>query len=231
MENRICISVGKTSARETLTQIRAAEALADVIEVRLDLVENPSVSAFLQSTETPLLFTNRAAWEGGNFAGEEDARIAPLLEAVIGGCAYVDLELNAPERSWMRVSQAAEGTETKVIASWHNFSATPTERELAGYLVAMKAHGADIGKISAMARDKSDVLRMLALLVQAAELQFPLILICMGQAGVISRVAATALGGYMTYCAAEDGAATAPGQVKGSVLRNIYTQLGLQNED
>ena len=72
-----------------------------------------------------------------------------------------------------------------------------------------------------MAHDYHDVLRVLNLQEEAARMDIPLIAFCMGRPGVISRVATVELGGYMTYCAAHEDEATAPGQLSVAVLRQI----------
>jgi 3-dehydroquinate dehydratase-1/3-dehydroquinate dehydratase/shikimate dehydrogenase len=81
--------------------------------------------------------------------------------------------------------------------------------------------GAHIAKIVTMAHDFHDVLRVLSLQEEAARMDIPLIAFCMGQPGVISRVATVELGGYMTYCAVSESEATAPGQLSVAVLRQI----------
>jgi 3-dehydroquinate dehydratase-1/3-dehydroquinate dehydratase/shikimate dehydrogenase len=47
----------------------------------------------------------------------------------------------------------------------------------------------------------------------------------MGRPGVISRLATLELGGYMTYCAASDNEATAPGQLSVVTLRQINSLM------
>ncbi len=173
----------------------------------------------------PLLFTNRPQWEGGNFTGDEEQRLAALLEAVREGCAYVDLELLAPDDSHQKMAQEHAQSNSKLIISWHNFENTPSRKELIGRLRMMQDKGADIGKIITTARSHQDVLRVLQLQEAAEEIGLPLIAFCMGRAGVISRVATTDLGGYMTYCAVNAEEATAPGQLSVARLRDIYSLM------
>jgi 3-dehydroquinate dehydratase-1/3-dehydroquinate dehydratase/shikimate dehydrogenase len=222
---RICVSIGRKNIVDVVTVAKSVASQADVLEIRLDALENPDVIPFLKKIETPLLFTNRPEWEGGQFTGEEEERLALLLQAVSENAAYVDLELLAPADSQQSIRSALQNATTKLILSWHNFADTPGREELVGRMAMMQDNGADIGKIITTAHTEEDVLRVLQLQEVAAKLDFPLIAFCMGKAGVVSRVATCGLGGYMTYCAVNEKEATAPGQLSVNALRNIYALM------
>lgn len=219
--HRICVSIAGKTVDEGVAAAREISALADVIEIRLDYLKEAAVRPFIAQLSTPLLFTNRPVWEGGGFAGDEEERIVPLLEAVRLGASYVDLELKAPPSSHQALLAAMDDSDCQLILSWHNFQETPSDAELVGRLAMIQDQGAHIAKIVTMAHDYHDVLRVLMLQEKAVQMDIPLIAFCMGRAGVISRVATLELGGYMTYCAAGEREATAPGQLTVSVLRRI----------
>ena len=82
--------------------------LADLLEIRLDYMTVPEPEKCCSLLRRPLLFTNRPTWEGGNFAGTEEERIAPLLEAVRLRAAYVDLELRAALNSHRHLVEAIQ---------------------------------------------------------------------------------------------------------------------------
>ena len=223
---RICVSIGRETIDDALAVADSVASQADVLEIRLDCLTVPAISPFINGLSRPLLFTNRPQWEGGQFSGEEDARMGALLEAVAENSEYVDLELLAPDESHLKMRMALQESETRLILSWHNFQDTPTREELVGRMALMQDKDADIGKIITTAHSSEDVLRVLALQEVAQQLDFPLIAFCMGRPGVISRVATCDLGGYMTYCAVSANEATAPGQLSVSVLREIYSLMG-----
>ncbi len=225
MTDRICVAVAQETVCEALVVAGRVASQADVIEIRLDYLNEMLVTPFLAAIRKPLLFTNRPAWEGGRFAGEEDVRLAPLLEAVAQEAAYVDLELMAQAQSLKRLQAGIEHASTRLILSWHNFEKTPARPELMTKLQAMQEKGAHIGKIVTMAHNFRDVLSVLQLQEDAARMQFPLIAFCMGQPGIISRLATLELGGFMTYCSANDGGATAPGQLSVAALREIVERI------
>ncbi|MDH3394433.1 MAG: type I 3-dehydroquinate dehydratase [Desulfobulbaceae bacterium] len=224
-KSRICVSIADPSVDGALAAAAAVESLADVIEIRLDSLTQPTVEPFLAKLQKPLLFTCRPDWEGGNYAGDETARVDLLCQAAKSGAAYVDIELRAEESSRRRLLEAVKGTDCQVIASWHDFKVTASAQGLSKVFQEMYRSGAAIGKLVTTARDHRDVLRVLNLQDEAAEMDFPLIAFCMGSAGIISRAATCGLGGYMTYAAPSEGAATAPGQLTVATLRRILTEL------
>jgi 3-dehydroquinate dehydratase I len=223
--DRICVAVAQETVDKALVVAGRVASQADVIEIRLDYLREMQVTPFFAVIRKPLLFTNRPTWEGGRFAGEEDARVAPLLEAVAQEAAYVDLELMAPMESLKRLQTGMEHVSTRLILSWHNFEKTPESPELVAKLRAMQEKGGHIGKIVTMAHSFRDVLRVLQLQEVAARMHFPLIAFCMGRPGCISRLATLELGGFMTYCSANDGGATAPGQLSVAALREIVERM------
>ncbi len=222
---RICVAVARDMVDEAVMVAGQAASQADVIEIRLDYLREIQVTPFCAAIKKPLLFTNRPTWEGGQFAGEEAARLAPLLEAVAQEAAYVDLELTSPATSLHRLRAEIEQASTRLILSWHNFQRTPERPELVAKLQAMQENGAHIGKIVTMAFTFRDVLRVLQLQEDAVRMHFPLIAFCMGRPGVISRLATLELGGYMTYCSAGEGEATAPGQLSAAALREMLARI------
>ena len=217
----ICISIADRDTESALASGHSVSSKADVIEIRLDYLDNPAISPFVEELELPLLFTCRPEWEGGEFSGAEVERADLLEEAIARGAAYVDIELKSDEKIRQRVIEAARLGRVKSIVSWHHFKTTPSAQALESILQEQYRSGADIGKIVTMAQDFQDVLRILDLQVLAAEMSFPLCAFCMGRAGMISRVATLELGGYMSYAAPDGGAVTAPGQLPVSEMRSI----------
>jgi len=87
----LCVTVtGATTAE--LRQRRDAVPDADLIELRLDTVSDPSVEGALAGRTRPAIVTCRPAWEGGEFRGSENERKQILADALSRGAEYVDLE-------------------------------------------------------------------------------------------------------------------------------------------
>lgn len=223
---KICVSLAGADAAAICEQARQVADLADVLEIRLDSMTLPEPEKCCSLLRRPLLFTNRPTWEGGQFAGSEEERIAPLVEAVRLRADYVDLELRAALHSRHCLLEAMEESPTRLILSWHDFKETPSAAELTNLLHQMIASGAHVGKIVTTAQTANDVLRVLALQQEARAAGFPLTAFCMGEAGRISRLATLYLGGYMSYACLNDAQATALGQIPAAKMRELRMLLG-----
>jgi len=222
----VCVSVASETADQAIEIAKHSEPHADVIEIRLDSLSQPDVAPFMKNLVKPLLFTNRPTWEGGAFKGSEGERIALLLKAIESDCALVDLELKTTHELRAELLDVfLEHPQTGLVISWHDFSGTPSSDELSDILQQQIESGAHIGKIITTANDYMDVLRVLNLQAIAKENNFPLIAFCMGQIGMISRLATLKLGGYMTYASPDGGDETAPGQMPVSLISEMLEKL------
>lgn len=223
---KICVSIAERDPQRALQLAMAAAPLADVLEIRLDALKNPDFGQFLASiTGTPLLFTCRPVWEGGSFHGTEEKRVEILARAAQAGGSYIDIELRTAGELRDHLIREAQGYGARVIVSWHDFKTTASPQALTSILQEEYRSGAELGKIVTTARDFADVLRVLSLQEQAAEVGFPLCAFCMGRVGLISRIATLELGGAMTYAAPDGGPPAAPGQLPISALRKIKEYL------
>ena len=223
MTGKVCVAVSAVDAAAVAEAVGPVLSSVDVVEVRLDGMVQPEVEKCCSLLRLPLLFTNRASWEGGHFSGTEQERLAPLLAAVRLQAAYVDLEVRAEQSLLEQLLTEIKQSSTRLILSWHDFAATPQQDELVDILGRMQESGADIGKIITTAHDRSDVLRIFSLLQRAEEIQFPLTAFCMGEIGRISRFAALYLGSVMTYVAAGEDQSTAPGQFSAAHFQKLQS--------
>ena len=92
---KICVSIAVGDTDSALTMARKAADNADVLEIRLDTLAEPTIEPFLKELQVPLLFTCRPEWEGGEFSGSEKDRVALLSEAIKNGAAYIDIRKRA----------------------------------------------------------------------------------------------------------------------------------------
>jgi 3-dehydroquinate dehydratase-1 len=197
----------------------------DVVEIRLDAMQQVSIPMLCREMTHPLLFTNRATWEGGRCRDSEEERLNPLLEAVRQQAAFVDLELATPLQYREHLLAEISGSTTRLIISHHDFTTTPDAAALSAILRDQVASGAHVGKIVTMAHSHLDVLRVLHLQCEARSRNFPLIAFCMGEAGKLSRIITLLLGGFMTYAALDEEQATAPGQLTVHQLKEAIACL------
>jgi len=227
-QTMICVSLAESTPRRLYRCIQAISCVADVVEIRLDTLEDPwafDVGEFIRHRPLPVIFTNRSADEGGCFQGTERQRIDLLVKAVSSGADYVDIELATDHVLRDRVLKEARRNAVKTIISYHDFSGTPAEDHLIQVLIEEKTAGADIGKIVTMARDLNDVFRVLSLYFCRQREGLPLIAFCMGTAGKASRLACLYTGAILTYAAPAHDKETAPGQIPVRELKQMVDSL------
>ena len=90
----ICVPIVGTSMLKALDQITAAEKVADILELRLDLIDSFDLSLLLNTANKPIIVTARSKLDGGQFKGSEEKRIAILHDALEMGVDYIDIEVS-----------------------------------------------------------------------------------------------------------------------------------------
>ena len=139
--------------------------------------------------------------------GGEDARLA-LYDAILPYVDAVDVEVNAREIAGQVIKHArAKGRLT--IASYHNFTATPSLTELMALKEKGKGLGGDVVKVAAHCTCPEDVRCLAQFTLECAPT--PVIAIGMGPYGTLSRIFFPVLGSLMNYTFIDTEAA--PGQL------------------
>jgi 3-dehydroquinate dehydratase/shikimate dehydrogenase len=203
----LCVTVTAATTAE-LRQKRDAVADADLIELRLDSVTDPSVAGALEGRRRPVIVTCRPAWEGGGFKGPEEARKRILADALGLGAEYVDVEWRAHFDDLI-----AQTSGRRIVLSVHDFHSVPID--LAARVRAMRATGAEVVKIAAQATSLSDCIPLLDL--QSGR-DGGLVVIGMGDYGLATRVLAARFGSQWSYA----GLLTDIGQVSAQTLLTDY---------
>jgi len=193
-----------------LRQQRDAVADADLVELRLDLVSDPSVAGALEGRRRPVILTCRAAWEGGGFKGSEEERKGILAEALALGAEYVDVEWRAHFDDLV----ASTGGR-RIVLSSHDFHSVPMD--LSARVQAMRSTGAEVVKVAAVATSLSDCIPMLELGERSGP-DSRLVLIAMGDYGLATRVLAARFGSMWTYA----GLLSGIGQLGADALLHDY---------
>ena len=253
----VAVSLTGPSLAQARSQARSAvDAGADVLELRVDLLEETgalaapdpldAATAAAQVLEclrglgeviaadganagagAPLLVTCRTAAEGGR-ARLDDAVYAALLHSVLDGLAdwaperrpaAIDVEV---QRGCLpQICAQAHALDIDVVASFHDFEATPADEVLEEVLARMAREGADLAKIAVWPTSADDVARLLGVCARATAgagtvLGVPVATMSMGALGAVSRVA-PAFGSALTFAVVPDGQgqsrASAPGQL------------------
>ncbi len=195
------------------------------LEFRLDYLEKPlpglaKIKQFLsEHTEATAIATCRRSVNGGKFAGSLAAEIEVLVKAAASGFHMMDLELESAEEA-----QAADWKKLReqpgigLIVSYHDFKATGN---LDAVCTRIQKFQPEFVKIVPTAKHLTDNVTMMRFLEKVSD-HANIIGICMGDAGVISRVLGVRAGSAFTFAAATAGEATAPGQIAARTLIETY---------
>ena len=185
---------------------------ADLVELRLDLLDRPDADAALAGRSRPVVATCRAAWEGGRFQGSEAERLAILARALALGADYVDLEWKAAAalETWPAEARA------RVVLSSHDFEGVPAD--LPDRVRDMRRHGTAVVKVAVTARTLRDALPVIAVGRAGRDAGQRTVVIAMGTPGLATRVLPEHVGSCWTY----GGNGVAPGQVTVDRLRDEF---------
>lgn len=202
-----------------------ARAHADAIEFRMDGADHPLAQLGEYAGELPVIATNRVEWEGGE-APDSVARLDALADAAtIPHVCAIDVELRSlRDRDLLHLVELANDHDTAVIASHHDFAETPSRDEMRDVLASATEH-ADIGKLAVTAETRSDVLSLLAVTNEFADLGAPIATMAMGEAGRHSRAVAPLYGSVIGYAPVDADRATAPGQYDLGTLDSLIRAL------
>jgi 3-dehydroquinate dehydratase-1 len=212
LHTRIVASLG----RNALSDLPAASQ-ADLMELRLDLMESDPLSILKEVKKVvraPIIATVRWQAEGGEFKGSEGERLEQLIRAS-AFADYIDVELRCGLLGKLR-----EMVDRPIIASYHDFTCTPTLEEMRSIVEEMWNRGAEIAKIAATPLRMQDNLEILQLLLEA---DMPLCAIAMGRLGRHLRVVAPLYGSVLTYGYVSHP--TAPGQMSVFQLKQALELL------
>lgn len=219
----ICIPIVARNTDEALEKIVTANTLADMLELRLDVMESFRLDEMVRIASKPVIVTYRSKKEGGKGSADYGTQTRHLLDAIAIGADFVDVEYSMPldlRRKFFQMQGSF-----KVIISTHLLNGTPAREKLEDILRRLAATGADIVKIVTRARAPEDNLRVMDLIPIAQKLDVRIIALCMGPMGRISRIASPLFGGYLTFASLEEGEESADGQIPVTEMKRILDIL------
>jgi len=219
----------------------AQDAGADLIELRLDLMDEVADADLRQLLESarpaaPLIFTIRSRAEGGAWDGDDTDRISRLID--LGPLAdWLDVELatwqksaNIRQKVGLALRRAGlisqsggveeidQARPRRLILSHHDTQSRPST--LSADLVAMlSAEDCAVPKLAWRARTVRDNFEAFELMRTSPK---PLIAVCLGELGLMSRVLARKFGAFATFAALRPGQETADGQIDIAALRDRF---------
>lgn len=224
-------------------QIEAACAAgAEMLELRTDYLrelDTDKLASLLDCVRSlpvpvPVIVTCRDKAQGGAIDYPLEFRTRILAEAVRRGADYIDCEYDNFLVDEVRRQltdalneRAANAPNTgaaacRLILSAHDFNG-PFE-DLASLYAEMISNCPDaipdvIPKLVYTASHVNDCFAAFDLL---GDIDRDAIVLCMGAAGVISRILAKKFGGFATFASLDEQASTAPGQVTVTQMKTLY---------
>ena len=223
----VCIAVIGRSIDKVMKDMKEASQQGDIVELRLDGLEEIVLEKLLPFTNCPLIVTNRRKDEGGLFTGTEEERISYLEKACEYGATYVDAEWATHEKLRHKLMECRG--KTKVILSYHDPKETPPLDKLLSLWNEMSAAEPDVVKIVPYAHTIWDSLTVLNFLreVGKAGKGKKVISHSMGKEGKITRLLSPMLGSILTYASLKGAGKTAPGQMTADQMRSVWKALEL----
>jgi 3-dehydroquinate dehydratase-1 len=196
----------------------------DVVEVRLDLIDNVDGIKALEKINQPVMSTCMPKDEGGEFEGSEVERL-DLLKKTLPYSNYISVELRMEADLRDELVLAARDAGVNVVMTLHDFEKTPTVDEIVEKLQAMEDVGADIAKVAFICENIEDALDIMAAKIRS-KLEIPVIALGMGEEGKITRASAPFIDCYLSFASVAEEEATAPGQYSLQELKAIYECIG-----
>ncbi len=226
---------------------RAKESGADILELRIDLLEAEEksvakVKAFVamlknpqSSVQMPIIITNRRKEEGGAFTGTEAERIGMLSDILETAAAEeelvdaVDIEFFSPAAGKREILKKAKRRHIPVISSFHDFNGMPRREDILRIITSMYKEGGSIAKIAVTPKTVNDALLLLELTQKLSSEGKLVVTIGMGRVGRHLRVIAPLYGSALAYGfiegESEEGGGVAPGQFSVKELRNMMNKF------
>jgi 3-dehydroquinate dehydratase / shikimate dehydrogenase len=221
---KVCVAIIGATPAEMLEKATAVVKETPFLEFRLDYLEKPLLALsklkhFLsENTAVTAIATCRRAANGGKFAGNLAAEMEILTKAATSGFHIVDLELESTESLKKGELQKLRDTGVALIISHHDFAAT---KDLDGIYKRIEPFHPDFIKIVPTAKTLTDNVTLMRF-IERMDDHSNIVGVCMGDAGIISRVLGLRAGSAFTFAAATAGEETAPGQIAARTLIETY---------
>ena len=239
MTTKIAVPIGASVIDEVLTLVQLAVAEgAQIVEWRTDYLDKltpamvekgiAGIQAVLRD-QVQLLVTCRDVREGGCHDYDVKLRTDVLKKAITCSANYVDVEYVNYRRPEMKrdIDECLTSSGCRLILSAHEFAGCFDHlRSL--YEDMQKLNPDTIAKLVYTPAHINDGFAALDLL--HSERANDLIVLCMGEAGLMSRLLAPKLGGFLTFVSLDSDNATAPGQVTIQQYKTLYRPADMGRE-
>jgi len=223
---KICVALTGSNAEELIEKATAVLKETTFLEFRLDYLAKPAAALpqlkeFLAANgAATVIATCRCKDNGGRFSGSNTAALDILMKAAAAGFQLVDIELESIEKLPKTTMAHLREAGAAVIISYHDFHAT---KDLDGIYKRIEPFAPDFIKVVPTAKSLTDNLTLMRFLERMEDQSNSSIVgICMGEAGIISRVLGLRAGSAFTFASATVGEETASGQIAARTLIETY---------
>jgi len=221
---KVCVAIIGSTPAEMIEKATSVVKETPFLEFRLDYLDKPLAAMpkfkqfFEDNTAATAIATCRRAALGGKFAGSVAAELEVLTKAAEAGFQLADLELESAEALKKADLQHFRETGIALILSHHDFQQT---KDLDGVYERIAPFHPDFVKIVSTAKALVDNVTLIRFLERMSD-HTNIVGICMGDAGIISRVLGVRAGSAFTFAAATPGEETGPGQIAARTLLETY---------
>ncbi|MBO7255726.1 MAG: 3-phosphoshikimate 1-carboxyvinyltransferase [Bacteroidales bacterium] len=225
----ICVTISDFGLDDCKKSLRKCEKLRKiypdiVAEIRLDLcgLTKVQLKNLFSSTQIPLIATCRKRTS------------TEAIEALSAGTSYLDINLMTFKKFPQNDKELIIRKNTKLILSFHDFTATPSLELLSQIYKEAVSEGADIVKIATTASSKEDVDKIFELykLQRGGKLGkiVPLEAFAMGSEFQYTRLAAHNIGAPFIYCALRKRSVVAPGMFVVDEFEKLFPKFNIKGE-
>jgi len=209
----ICVSV----ANIEFLELKALISDFEMLELRLDLLNySKKEYQYIYQLNKPVIATFRK-----NTTATDKQRIEHLKNAIEEGAQFIDIDIENKPDFINTIKDFAQFNNCKIILSYHNYTRTPSLKQLNTILSRAKSLKPDFIKIVTTAQNQSDITKIVSLY----ENNDNLIAFNMGEMGKISRLVSLYLGAPFTYASVSKQKATAEGQLTYIDLKKLQEIL------
>ena len=218
---RLCVAIFVSDPAQARRDIALAqENGAELLELRIDEFHQPEeIRRLVEWAGVPCIVTCRPTWEGGKSTLRDEWRVDLLRSlGVIDSASFIDIEIETLRRHpGLKPFPHSRKPLPQLILSSHDFTGRPAR--LTNLVADLNDSPADIAKIVWTARTVRDNCEAFEILRSRRK---PTIALCMGEAGLPSRVLAKKFGAFLTFASLDASAGTAPGQVSIADMKRLY---------
>ena len=234
----ICIPITAKTNKEALQEIERSCPLADLIELRMDLIADGNLDDLIPAIRSAAgaikiivtcrkkeeaLSANELPGARSIMKNKESGKMDLLKKAIDLKADFVDIELTDGQAAIgeLRNYCAKRGGVTGIIVSYHDIKKTPSLTKLKKIFHQSMESDAAVVKIVTFAKSAEDNLKVLGMIPYAQKHSQKIIAMCMGAEGLISRVVAPFMGVYLSFAALDSDAQSAPGQLTVRQMRQF----------